>query len=153
MYRPKLYTKANELQQKENELTLAEYKDVFNWKGRDSLLDIGCGPGDNTIKRIHPLLPANYSLLMGVDVSQEMVTYASMTYGATVPKTRFQQLDISKPLVDKSLMELFDNVTSFIVFHYFKDQRYKKHLNLKTLSLKNLKKGGVSYHFYQSSSV
>lgn len=124
MYKAKLYKTANELQRTDNKMVLSEFKHALKWKGNDTLLDIGCGSGDVTVDMILPLMPSNYSLLMGVDVSEEMVKFAREHYSKIVPRICFEQLDIGQPISSQSpLLERFDHVTSFFCFHWIQNQR------------------------------
>lgn len=124
MYKAKLYKTANELQRTDNKLVLDEFKHTIKWRGfGDSLLDIGCGSGDVTVDMILPLMPSNYSLLMGVDVSEEMVKFARETYGKSLPNVHFEQLDIGQPINRPTLRGRFDHVTSFFCFHWIQNQR------------------------------
>lgn len=123
MYKAKLYKTANELQRTDNKLVLDEFKHALKWKGYDSLLDIGCGSGDVTVDMIRPLMPSNYSLLMGVDISEEMVKFARENYGKQIGNICFDQLDIGQPISRLALLGQFDHVTSFFCFHWIQNQR------------------------------
>ena len=124
MYKAKLYKTANELQRADNKMVLDEFQDALKWKGNDSLLDIGCGSGDVTVEMVRPLMPHNHSLLMGIDVSLEMVKYARENYAKSLKKLQFEQLDIGQVLSERSpLLNRFDHVTSFFCFHWIHNQR------------------------------
>lgn len=123
MYKAKLYKTANELQRTDNKMVLSEFKNALKWKGNDTLLDIGCGSGDVTVDMILPLMPSNFSLLMGVDVSNEMIKFARENYMNSVPKARFEQLDIGHPIIQSPLVEQFDHITSFFCLHWIQNQR------------------------------
>lgn len=123
MYKAKLYKASNELQRTDNKLVLEEFKDLLNFKKNDNLLDIGCGSGDVTVDMILPLMPTDYSLLMGVDVSEEMIKFAQKNYSQAVPRLKFEKLDIGLPFYHSTLLENFDHITSFFCFHWIQNQR------------------------------
>jgi juvenile hormone acid methyltransferase len=88
------------------------------------VLDLGCGPGDVTAEVLMPRLPADFSVLVGADLSAEMVQYASETY--THPKLRFTQFDLAKDLgiTSQLLPSDFDKIFSFFCLQWIPDQRY-----------------------------
>jgi juvenile hormone acid methyltransferase len=71
-----------------------------------------------------PRLPEDFSVLVGADLSAEMVQYASKTY--THPKLRFTQFDLAKDLgiTSQMLPSGFDKIFSFYCLHWIPDQRY-----------------------------
>lgn len=72
-----MYRKAAQLKQDISEF-VNEFRSLINWKngGTDSLLDIGCAGGDVTVDILKPMLPENYSRIVGVDISGTMIEYA-----------------------------------------------------------------------------
>jgi juvenile hormone acid methyltransferase len=96
----------------------------MSWKPGDQVLDLGCGPGSVTTEVLMPRLPADFSLLVGADLSAEMVQYASKTY--THSKLRFTQFDLAKDLeiTSQLLPSGFDKIFSFYCLHWIPEQRY-----------------------------
>ncbi|CAD7079460.1 unnamed protein product [Hermetia illucens] len=120
-----LYHRSNDVQRQDAKDILDEYSKVIKWRkdGRDSLLDIGCGSGDVMIDFILPIMPKNFSKLMGVDIAEDMVKHAKLLYQR--PKISFDKCniagDIKAILVDHS--EGFDHVTSFYCLHWEWNQK------------------------------
>lgn len=124
MFKAKLYKTSNELQRTDNRMVLDEFWNALKWRDNDALLDIGCGSGDVTVDMIQPMMPNNYSLLMGVDLSQEMVKFARENYCKSIANVQFEHLDVGKALSNRSpLLNRFDHVTSFFCFHWIQNQR------------------------------
>jgi juvenile hormone acid methyltransferase len=103
----------------------------MSWKTGDRVLDLGCGPGSVTSQVLMPRLPADFGLLVGVDISPNMIQYASKTY--THPKLRFAQFDLTTDKGNTS--ELwppgFDKIFSFFCLHWIPDQRYYLPMKLR----------------------
>lgn len=89
--------------------------------GRDSLLDVGCGTGDITADYILPVLPKQFSRLVGGDISESMLSVARKT--VTNSKVSFEILDIERPIDNHIFSTPFDHITSFFCLHFVKDQR------------------------------
>lgn len=124
MHKAALYQRSNGLQRRDAEQVLNEFSSVFQWRidGCDSLLDIGCGTGDVTIDFILPILPINFSRLIGVDLSDDMVKFAREQY--SYPRISFEKFDFGLEL-QKQLMrhiEPFDHITSFYCLHWIQNQ-------------------------------
>lgn len=124
MNRAALYQRSNGLQRRDAKLVIDNYAQCLQWRpdGNDSLLDIGCGSGDVLIDFILPTLPRDFSRLVGVDLSEQMIRHAREQYGH--PKISFNRLDISGE-IDKYLcnLELFDHITSFYCLHWVQNQK------------------------------
>ncbi|XP_037024353.1 juvenile hormone acid O-methyltransferase-like [Bradysia coprophila] len=118
MYKPELYEENHRHDKIVLEL-LEKYK--FDWRadGTDSLIDIGCASGDVTIKYILPLLPPNFKHLIGVDVSDKMISYAQEKYSR--PNVEFKLFDIGVDSSDR--LQHVDHITSFLCLHWVKDQK------------------------------
>lgn len=121
-----LYAKSNCFQRITTTNVLDEFSHELQWQegGCDSILDIGCGTGDVTIELILPILPSNFSRLLGCDISDKMIEYAQQHYGH--PKVIFDKLDISDDVVviDEFLTKFgsFDHVVSFFCLHWVRNQ-------------------------------
>lgn len=94
--------------------------------GNESLLDIGCGPGDVLATQIRPLLPKTYSKIVGTDISQEMLDYASENFNLDPKRMAFDILDIGNKNQCMEFLQsngTFDHITSFYVLHWLNDQK------------------------------
>ena len=71
-----------------------------------------------------PRLPEGFGLLVGADLSAEMIQYASETY--THSKLRFTQFDITKDIGDTSQLRPadYDKIFSFFLLQWIPDHRY-----------------------------
>jgi ubiquinone/menaquinone biosynthesis C-methylase UbiE len=103
---------------------LPEYIKSMNWKTGDRVLDLGCGPGSVTTQVLMPCLPADFGLLVGADLSADMIQYASEKY--THSKLRFTQFDLVKDIGNTSQLRpsSFDKIFSFFCLQSIPDQRY-----------------------------
>jgi len=96
----------------------------MSWKRGNRVLDLGCDPGIMTKEVLMPSVPEDFVLLVGADMSVNMIQYASETY--THPKVRFTQFDLSKDMEKTSQLRPsgFDKIFSFFLLHWIPDQRY-----------------------------
>jgi juvenile hormone acid methyltransferase len=124
MINVKLYAKSHEITKTLSTTVLPQYINSMSWKPGDRVLDLGCGPGDVTAEVLMPRLPADFSVLVGADLSAEMIQYASENY--THPKLRFIQFDLLKDLgnISQLLPSDFDKIFSFFLLHWIPDNRY-----------------------------
>jgi juvenile hormone acid methyltransferase len=124
MINPKLFAKNHRQGTEFAKVVLSQYIDTISWKPGDRVLDLGCGPGGVTTEVLLPRLPADFSVLVGADLSAEMVQYASEKY--THPKVRFTQFDLLKDLgmTSQLLPSDFDKIFSFYCLHWVPDHRY-----------------------------
>lgn len=119
MDNPKLYVCGNQLQREKSELVFQHYSNIMNWKidGTDSLLDIGCGPGDNTVNIVTKLMPMSFHKIVGVDISHNMIKFAQTHHQSN--KIQFHQMNIEGDLM---LNEKFDHAISFFCLQWVRDQ-------------------------------
>jgi len=105
-------------------IALSEYINSMSWKTGDRVLDVGCGPGNVTTQVLLPRLPDDFSLLVGADISPNMIQYASETY--THPKLKFTQFDLLEDIGKTSKLRPsdFDKIFSFYLLHWIPDHRY-----------------------------
>jgi trans-aconitate methyltransferase len=103
---------------------LSEYINKMSWKTGDRVLDVGCGPGSVTTQVLMCRLPADFGLLLGADLSANMIQYASKTYEHS--KVKFTQFDISKDIGNTTELwpSDFDKIFSFFCLHWIPDKRY-----------------------------
>ncbi|KAG4072424.1 hypothetical protein HA402_004356 [Bradysia odoriphaga] len=118
MHKPALYEQNHRNDKIVREL-LEKYK--FNWRadGTDSLIDIGCASGDVTIRCLLPFLPPNFGRLIGIDISDKMISYAQEKYSR--PNVDFKQCDIGVDIGDR--LPHVDHITSFLCLHWVKNQK------------------------------
>ena len=120
----KLYSSCHELQTRDATSVLSQYINSMSWNTGDRVLDLGCGPGGVTSQVLMPRLPADFGLLVGADLSADMIQHASKTY--THSKLRFAQFDLAKDVGNTSQLRSsgFDKIFSFYCLHWIPDQRY-----------------------------
>ena len=120
----KLYASCHELQARDATEVLSDYINRMIWKTGDRVLDLGCGPGNVTTQVLMPLLPADFGLLIGADLSADMIHYASNNYAHS--KLRFTQFDLAKDIQNSSQLgpSGFDKIFSFFCLNWIPDQRY-----------------------------
>lgn len=113
------------LSQHDSRQTLEDYATSFKWRkgGGDSVLDVGCGPGDVTAEVLLPFLPENFKRLVGADVSNEMVEFCRKT--RKHPKLTFQQFNVDQELEKQAFasVEPFDHIFSFYCLHFIQNQK------------------------------
>ena len=127
---PELYDSHHELPKRESTKVLSEYINSISWKTGDRVLDVGCGPGRVTTQVLLPCLPEDFGLLVGADLSADMIQYASKTY--THPKLRYTQFDLVKDIGNTSQLRPsdFDKIFSLFVLHWIPDHRYYMEIKL-----------------------
>lgn len=120
-----LYQNSNAWQRYDAKQVLDEFSNVWKWRsdGRDSMLDVGCGSGDVTMDLVLPIMPKNFSSLVGYDLSLEMVKHARKNH--IHPKVSFDKFDLSIDAEQQLLsgMEKFDHITSFYCLQWIQNQK------------------------------
>lgn len=125
MNHPCMYQKGNKLQRHDAEQIIKEYSHRLQWRfdGRDTLLDIGTGPGDVLIDFIYAIMPKQFGRIVGSDVSPKMIDYAQDVY-KSYGKCEFKVLDIgTEKDLPNDMREQFDHVTSFYCLHWIQNQK------------------------------
>jgi len=124
MNKAKLYASSNDLTIRGSGEGISEYINSMSWKPGDRVLDMGCGPGNVTTEVLMPRLPADFGLLIGADMSADMIQYATETY--THSKLRFTQFDLLKDIGKSSQLQpsYFDKIFCFFLLHWIPDHRY-----------------------------
>jgi len=88
---------------------------------RGQCMDIGCGPGDLTKDILLPVLDSN-SVLVGTDISENMIEYAQKTYGVK-KRLEFEVLDIQTKKLPQKYVHKFDHVFSIYALQWCNDIR------------------------------
>ncbi|XP_064103450.1 juvenile hormone acid O-methyltransferase-like [Macrobrachium nipponense] len=122
MENAELYVSSNALQKRDALLVLTEFLPQMGWQEEgETILDVGCGSGDVTHNLLMPLLP-RVEQVMGVDVSNDMVNFASKTFLHN--SLSFRQLDIERSVQPRVVHpDGFTKVFSFYCLHWVRDQR------------------------------
>lgn len=137
MNNAKLYNKSNPLQKRDAEEIMKEFSHIFEEKldgSRFTLLDVGCGSGDVLVETILPKLQTELVDIVGVDISKEMIKYASEKYRSKY--LRFLKFDIESDFLSSKTLkrtvphpmgqlkpESFNFITSFFCLHWIQNQR------------------------------
>ncbi|KAG8262252.1 juvenile hormone acid O-methyltransferase-like [Homalodisca vitripennis] len=125
MQKGEIYEEFNEKSAKYRELSniLTENEHLLTWTDGERIVDVGCGPGDVTTHVIKPWLPADYSLLLGLDISPKM-TQHGLTHHAD-DRVTFDTLDIGSDIshfmLNDEYSKGFDKIISFYVMNWVRD--------------------------------
>ncbi|XP_055691293.1 juvenile hormone acid O-methyltransferase-like [Lutzomyia longipalpis] len=92
------------------ELFIGKLSELVKWRPNGSILEVGCGTGDATLKYICPELPEDFSKLVCTDISEEMVEETEKLF-AKEPKISSNVLDITRDL-QASEKNQFDHIIS-----------------------------------------
>ncbi|KAK7870792.1 hypothetical protein R5R35_005458 [Gryllus longicercus] len=132
MHQPALYSRSNDMQRESVSRVLREWAGRLRWsrEEQEAVLDVGCGPGDVTAQLLLPRLPSSVRVLVGHDVSEEMVRHAAAAHAALAPRLRFLCTDIAArdlpatPLgACAQQLQGFHKVFSFFTLNWVLDQR------------------------------
>ncbi|GLH06460.1 Uncharacterized protein GBIM_11971 [Gryllus bimaculatus] len=132
MYQAALYARSNDVQHMNVSRVLREWAGRLRWsrEEQEAVLDVGCGPGDVTAQLLLPRLPSSVRVLVGHDVSEEMVRHAAAAHAALAPRLRFLCTDIAArdlpatPLgACAQQLQGFHKVFSFYALQWVTDQR------------------------------
>ncbi|KAI5646171.1 methyltransferase domain-containing protein [Phthorimaea operculella] len=117
MFQPELYGRSNSVPFKDALACLKRF--APKWRERCRVLDLGSGDGGVTSRVLRPCLPAEFSVLVGADISPVMVAYANTTHGDR--RCKFIELDMAGE-VPKELVASFDHVFSSYAIHWTQEQ-------------------------------
>jgi trans-aconitate methyltransferase len=110
--------------------------DLIPWQGTERVLDIGSGDG-----KITTLLAKRAGLVLGIDVSQAMIDFASSHYGQTeYPNLAFLKMDGAELAFEAR----FDRVVSFSSLHWILDQEKVLKATYRAL----VPEGRICFHIY-----
>ncbi|XP_069675135.1 juvenile hormone acid O-methyltransferase-like isoform X2 [Periplaneta americana] len=123
MLNAEAFSRENHLTKRDAEQILSEYMHLMTWTSGERILDLGCGPGTNTVEVLLPRLPDDFQILVGADVSQPMLQIASSKYKH--PKLKFLHLDLSEDIPAHSQFRTpgFDKIFGLYILHWIPDQR------------------------------
>ncbi|XP_059622772.1 juvenile hormone acid O-methyltransferase-like [Phlebotomus argentipes] len=123
---------------------LNEFNDWIQWRkdDKDSILDIGSGPGNSFHSTMFCRLPENFSRIVLSDISKPMVELQKKVFQG-IDRVSCEILDIGSPIDENLSKKLgtFDHVTSFFCLMYVRDQE-RAMKNIYNL----LKPGGDCFH-------
>jgi len=142
MNNAKLYSEFNDLAQSESKKIFQEFLKFSKLENVEfeSLLDVGCGPGETLVNGILPEFKTKPLKVVGIDVSDKMIEAATMKFESKTVK--FQVFDIqSNDYVPNGHMvpEGYDLVTSLFCHHWIKNEMQA------LLNIYNLMKPGGSF--------
>ncbi|XP_043465123.1 uncharacterized protein LOC122500316 [Leptopilina heterotoma] len=95
-------------------------RDVSQMKG--TVMDVGCGPGNNTKNLILPKISKD-AVMVGLDISEKMVECARKLNADEKERLSFEQLDIEIKDLPAEYKERFDHGFSFFCFQWIQDLR------------------------------
>ncbi|XP_043470529.1 juvenile hormone acid O-methyltransferase-like [Leptopilina heterotoma] len=114
------YIKANDLQTRDACDVIEEFTDeIYRMRGR--CIDIGCGPGTFSKNFLLPKLHPD-SVLIGADVSKQMIKYARKTC-TDEDRMDFVELDIETAKIPATEIGRYDNALSFYCLHWIQNPR------------------------------
>ncbi|XP_059609053.1 juvenile hormone acid O-methyltransferase-like [Phlebotomus argentipes] len=138
------YLEGNQYSKVVTKTLINEFYDWFGWKkdGKDSILDIGSGPGNAFYETLYSRLPENFSRIVLSDISKPMVELQKKVFQG-IDRVSSEILDIGSPIDENLSKKLgtFDHVTSFFCLMFVKDQQ----LAMDNI-YKLLKPGGDCFH-------
>ncbi|KAK4872387.1 hypothetical protein RN001_014416 [Aquatica leii] len=122
MEKPFLYIKSSNVAQKDGNYVLNNNLKLLQANTNYSVLDVGCGPGNITYKKILPLLPNTTKKIIGVDISTDNIEYAKKHY-QTDSRISYKQMDILTDNIPNEFVDSFDLILSLYCFHLVGDHR------------------------------
>ncbi|XP_070507627.1 juvenile hormone acid O-methyltransferase-like [Chironomus tepperi] len=122
MNNPELYNQCNQVQlhgvEKYFDFYREKLREKFSGKNIE-LLDIGSGCGRILSEVVIGKSGLNFSKVIGVDVSEEMVKFSQDKYGSD--QVSFQVMDIVEEIPETLMDRQFDIVSSFFCLHWVSD--------------------------------
>lgn len=122
MHEPELFEKLNKGTRDGTKAALAKYGHLIKWKPdhSDTILDVGCGPGNVLMDIILPQFKGMYSTCYATDISERMIDFAGKKYEDR-EDVKFLILDITKVSGFLQTHGHVDHVVSTFVMHYIPD--------------------------------
>jgi len=119
MYDPDSYDSYSEFQRRDAKELLPYLVGQMDWRKGRRILDFGCGSGFITKNVLLPLVEEKCKapLLYGIDLSRQMIEFASVKY--TAPNVTYMVMDLLKE--DSEFPCKFDKIFSSHVLHWIQD--------------------------------
>lgn len=124
-----LYNKYNQLETRDAEELISKFNEVQDFgDARVNLIDIGSGDGEVLHRLVCKRTNLKFGKVIGVDISKEMVEFASKKYGNELLKFHCVDLVGDGQLMEKITkigvkLSSADVVTSFHCLHWIQDLR------------------------------
>nr|UKF18817.1 juvenile hormone acid O-methyltransferase [Sogatella furcifera] len=116
-----LYENRNGSQFNDSANVLNQLKSKLQWEDNETIMDVGCGPGNVTAKLLQAIVP-NDAKIVGVDISPNMVEHAQKKYGNN--NLHFCTLDFGSENIRQEFeLESFSKIFSFYCLHWIQNQR------------------------------
>ncbi|KAB0803556.1 hypothetical protein PPYR_00526 [Photinus pyralis] len=120
MNNPELYDTTGKVLDAQMESILKSYIRQLPRNGDQKVvLDVGCGPGRLSFNYLYKPLSAEIKEMIGVDQSEDMVTYANRHYGND--NLKFVKLNIETDCIPEHYLGRFDYVFSVGALHFLRD--------------------------------
>uniref|UniRef100_A0A1Y1L9G0 Methyltransferase domain-containing protein n=1 Tax=Photinus pyralis TaxID=7054 RepID=A0A1Y1L9G0_PHOPY len=120
MNNPELYDTAGKVLDAQTESIVKNYiLQLLRNGDQKVVLDVGSGPGCFSFNYLYKPLSAEIKEMIGIDQSENMVTYANKHYGND--KLKFVKLNIETDCIPEQLLGRFDYVFSFWALHFLHD--------------------------------
>lgn len=122
MHEPELFEKLSRNSRDGTQAAIAKYGHLIKWKPdhSDTILDVGCGPGNVLMDIILPQFKGLYSTCYATDISERMIDFARKKYEDR-EDVKFQVLDITQVSGFLQNHGHIDHVVSSFVMHYVPD--------------------------------
>lgn len=149
MHEPEIFVDRNKPSTEGSAFALKKHGHLINWSedNKDTLLDIGCGPGNVLVDVFLPSFQGKFSIIYGTDVSENMIDYARKKY-SKMENLQFMTLDIMAEVSDfVDEYGQVDHVLSTYVIQWLPDHP-KGYTNIFNL----LKPGGDFFSVHLLSS-
>ncbi|KAF5285392.1 hypothetical protein FQR65_LT13244 [Abscondita terminalis] len=86
-----------------------------------TVVDIGSASGETTKNILYPYIEENLKMLVGIDVSHDMIKFANDHYSSS--KLQFHQGDVQSEEFVNTYRNAFDHVFSFWCLHWINDKK------------------------------
>lgn len=122
MNNPEYFAKACKMSENDAKRFIKEFETLFEWKENEDVFDVGCGIGNVTKNVILSIAPKKINQIIGADVSEDMIEFASKENDD--PKIKYIKFDIAAASIPTNFEKAFDHIFSFYCLHWVENQRY-----------------------------